>query len=353
MSRAPVITGVGLVTPLGVGVAASWTALLAGRHVMQTGVAPIERDPSVSRVGQLGLIAVSEALGDATPHSMGSTAPALVVGTSKGPADEWLRDPTTAAGLSTLSDDIARRLPFATSPRLTLSAACASGLHALTRAIQLFESGDTNRAIVVASESSLHPMWHGTFKRLGVLPPPGEVCRPFDTDRHGFLISEAAAAVVLEYREPAPGDLIITRSIIAADATHLTGSDPDGRSLRHVLKYLSDDAGPVGFVHAHATATGNDPIELDAIRAVFGSAQPDVYSHKGAIGHTLGASGLVALAISTQIHRTNVRPPMPTVRAPFDPLIATSTHHFTSLNASLILASGFGGALAGTRLERA
>ena len=84
---------------------------------------------------------------------------------------------------------------------MTLSAACASGIYALIRAVMMIQAGEVQRAIVVASESSLHALFTASFARLGVLAPPGYGCRPFDRQRQGFVISEAAAAVCLEAPE--------------------------------------------------------------------------------------------------------------------------------------------------------
>ena len=343
MPLAHVITGIGLVTPLGVGLDATWRAINDGRFITDVGRVPVDRVSRVSRVAQLGLIAAREAI---AYRDVGDAA--LLVGTSKGPADEWLRDPTTALGLSTVSDEIAAELEIAGSPRLTLSAACASGLHALVRATMLLERGDVARALVIASESSLHPIWHGTFKRLGVLAPPGEPGRPFDEDRHGVVISEAAAALVVDRREPQPGDLVIERAAIAADATHLTGSDCQGRSLSALVeRVVGDHAAAISFVHAHATGTAVDAIELDVIRRTVGAVS--TYSHKGTLGHTLGAAGLVAVALSAKVHAARMLPPMPTLRVPLAGL--NRSRELDAKDCSLILASGFGGALAAVKLR--
>src|SRR5439155_11315656 len=107
------------------------------------------------------------------------------------------------------------------------------------------------RGLVVASEASVHPLFLGSFKRLGVLPSPEIGCRPFDETRDGFLMSEAAAAVCLEAapecdvrtgaveRGLSSGSsqtrVAIDRFAFGADATHLTGSDPAGRVLTHLI----------------------------------------------------------------------------------------------------------------------
>lgn len=406
MHETCVIAGVGLVTPLGVGVGATWDALLKGDFVTDLGRVAIGPHADVARVSQLGLSAAREAIGDADVADA-----ALIVGTSKGPADEWLRrddaagkvaaqishhavrparptlppsnghrrfrldgladgvaladppindswehrhtdHPWTGFGLHTLAADLARALEIS-GPRLTLSAACASGLHALARAVLMLRCGDTPRAVVVASESSLDPIWSGSFRRLGVLAPPGQPCRPFDEERHGFVMSEAAAAVVLEWREPRPGEIAVESALLGGDASHLTSPDPESRLLKHLISRSTGDSG-VTFVHAHATATGSDATELAAVAGVLAPHRPLVYSHKGSLGHTLGASGLVGVVINTQVHRTGMIPPHPTTRRTIDaaPLrIAGPAPTRQTVRDSLCLAAGFGGATAVARLR--
>lgn len=333
-----VIAAANCVTPLGLSLDATWEALLAGRFVVDQGVAPIERD-GLSRVAQLALLAAGPVVDDREV--------ALFVGTSKGPADEWLKSGRVGeAGIAELSDDIARELRLV-GDRATCSAACASGAHALAIAAMRLRAGLIDRALVVASESSLDRIWSQNFKRLGVLARPGEPCRPFDEERHGFVISEAAAAIRLERRPARPGEIMLASATIASDAFHLTGGDPDARTLRHLLAISSST---VDLIHAHATATGSDAIELGAIA---GSAHRDaiIYSHKGSLGHTLGASGLVAAALTTRMLRDGVAPAMPTLSRSIDPRVSPDAKR-RELRSAICLASGFGGTAASFALGR-
>jgi 3-oxoacyl-[acyl-carrier-protein] synthase II len=245
-------------------------------------------------------------------------------------------------------------------PRLTLSGACASGLHALIRGAMLIRAGEAERVLVVASESSLHPLFIQSFRRLGVLPPEGVGCRPFDENRAGFLMSEAAAAICLEaadaesLRQSESDVLVVDRFALAGDAAHLTGSDPEGRTLRGVLSHVVDDR-PVDLIHAHGTGTrANDPIELAAIDAVTPASDvtPSLFSHKGALGHSLGAAGLVAIAINCLIHRHGIIPP--NIRTE-SPLPAGRVHisreaQQRTVRRSIALAAGFGGSIAAVSL---
>lgn len=301
---------------------------------------------------------------------------AVVVGTSKGTVEEWLGPPppTTsdnsrrgvrAEGLADLAADLGLWLG-GRGPRLTVSAACASGLHALIRGAMMIRSGEARQALVVAAEASVHPLFLGSFQRLGVLARPGEGCRPFDRNRTGFYMSEAGAAVLLEAVEPdgsvlsqdAPerkprrqqAPVYLENFALGGDATHLTGGDPDARVLKHLLRRVIDGR-PVDLVHAHGTGTQmNDASELAAIDAtvIDQSDPPVVYSHKAALGHSLGASGLLSVVINCMAHTAgeippNVRTthPLPTRRVVI-PRAATRR----PVRRSVAIAAGFGGPVA-------
>src|SRR3954464_875948 len=106
-------------------------------------------------------------------------------------------------------------------PRLTVSAACASGLLALIRGALMIKSGEAKRVLVVGAEASVHELFIGSFRRLGVLAKAGEGCRPFDEGRSGFLMSEAGAAVCLESGDGGAGEVLIEKMAMGGDATHL------------------------------------------------------------------------------------------------------------------------------------
>jgi 3-oxoacyl-[acyl-carrier-protein] synthase II len=370
----PTITGLGLITPLGNGVRQTWRALMEGKFIRDharcsTGFQHVAGEAragspwyEMPRVVRLAHAAALEAIQQAqwSAQTLSDPSTALLIGTSKGPIESWLggafgahRD--DAFGLAELGTTLAPTLHFGAGPILTYSAACASGLHALIQAALLLKSGGAKRALVVAAEASVHPLFIGSFKRLGVLPAEGLGCRPFDRDRDGFLISEAAAAVCLEIGSDKPGIAQIDRFAMAGDATHLTGSDPDGNAMRYVLSQAVDRRG-VELFHAHATGTKlHDPVELSAIASCNpGGARPaSVYSHKGAIGHSLGAAGLVSIVLNCMAHQTSNLPSNVQTHNPIDipPMLELSREVVRRpIHRSVALAAGFGGAMAAVSL---
>ena len=375
MQRIPVITGISLVTPLGNSSAATWDALLAGRHIRDHARTMLDAT-SPDRIHRLAAAAADEAIRDARwgerPGEANRTA--SIVATSKGAIEAWMTAPpeisaSNACGLAEVAARLRADRPLLDGPSLSISAACASGLHAVIRAAMMIRSGEADRVLVVAAEASVHPLFLASFKRLGVLPPEGVGCRPFDENRQGFLMSEAAAAVSVEMVEP---DRVpeayarIDRYALGGDATHMTGGDPRGSTLRHLLARVVDNR-PVELIHAHGTGTTfNDPIELSAFNDICcaGDAAPatppSVYSHKGALGHSLGAAGLVSVALSCMMHAKNFVPPNVQTTNPLRPIIGVmlsstsgekSRKHVQirteatsrTIRRSLCVAAGFGG----------
>jgi 3-oxoacyl-[acyl-carrier-protein] synthase II len=370
---AALVTGTGLVTPLGSTLQASWDALLAGRFISHHAKAATPVGPTtfldLPKVSQLAISAASEAVATAMwdfPRFRGQRV-ALVVGTSKGPIEQWIAPQTPAAstsdkpsacqtalnsGLHDVADAVANAIALPSGPRLTLSAACASGLHALIRGAMMIRAGEAERVLVVAAEASVHPLFVGSFKRLGVLPPEGHGCRPYDRNRSGFLMSEAAAAVCLEAGETSRAIASVDRFGFGGDAFHLTGVDPQGALLRRLLSCVIDGR-PVDLVHGHGTATElNDPAELAALDDLLPVGDATLYSHKGALGHSLGASGLVSVVLNCQAAKLGIVPgnvrttdPLPSRK-----LRIASSPVTVRVGRSVAIAAGFGGATAAVSL---
>jgi 3-oxoacyl-[acyl-carrier-protein] synthase II len=368
------IAGVGLLTPLGLSASSTWHALLRGDHVKTHSRVPINAPAAQSRVTALALLAARQAIEEARWSQLDNAddRAAVLVGTSKGPVESWLSPPQhmevmsyivgglNPNGIADVAATIGRNFHF-TGPRLTLSAACASGLHALIRAALMLRSGEAPRALVVASESSLHPLFEASFKRLGVLAKAETGCRPFDQHRDGFLMSEAAAAVCLEAAGASGHDdhdhettVFIDRFAMGGDATHLTGSDPEGTTLKRLLRAVIADRVP-DLIHAHGTGTAtNDATELAAIEScISAGAMPAIYSHKGALGHSLGAAGLVSVVLNCLMHRHNVV--LPNVRAhtplPTRSVLLSNEPLRGKISRSACIAAGFGGPVAAVSLS--
>ena len=293
---------------------------------------------------------------------------AVIACTSKGSIQEWMQPQSACIhssakagneqhcqfGLGELSSAVAREINATDGIRLTLSAACASGLHGLIRGTIILQTGQARRVLVVAAEASVHPLFLASFKRLGVFPADDEVCRPFDQYRSGFLMSEASAAVCLEATANDCGVVRVDRFAMGADATHLTGSDAEARVLRSLLGTVVENRA-VDLIHAHGTGTiSNDATELAAIEATttrtVGNSRggpPVLFSHKGALGHSLGASGLVAVVLNCLAHQHDIVPGNIHTRFPMVSQavrIHTAPIHQT-VRRSIVTSAGFGGAL--------
>ncbi|HWB55081.1 MAG TPA: beta-ketoacyl synthase N-terminal-like domain-containing protein, partial [Tepidisphaeraceae bacterium] len=177
------ITGLGLITPLGSNCDETFDALLAEQFIQNDSLAKFPRSPSGGCVNALTLAAARQAMMQAGWKRFPEDC-AIVAGTSKGDVESWLtaidqiQDRRSASfswnerlGLGDLASTLADGLDAGSCVRLTYSAACASGLDALARAAMMIQFGEARSALVVAAESSLHSLFVGCFKRLGVLAP--------------------------------------------------------------------------------------------------------------------------------------------------------------------------------------
>ncbi len=350
------ITACALRTPLGSSPDENWQSIVNDRRELRRsevipGVdeALARRFPNqaglygLDRVIKIALLAASDAL-DKTAQPELTDTDGLFIATSKGPVQTLIRALGNPSGVS--ASDAAQitlgpaaigyylRQQLGTPEMVHTSvAACAGSLAAAARAYEALIMSRHRRAIVVAADSSIHPLFDASFSRLGILAPADEggnrQCRPFDPAGRGFFITEAAAAMVLENM---PGEnLRVEGTWLGGDATDLLATDSDAKSLKRGIRTLAGEAG-MDFVHAHATGTRHDAHELAAI-ATLGPTY--VFSHKRFLGHCLGASGLVGLVLSAMCHRHQT-----TLEG--DSLPCRST--------SLTLAQGFGGHIGAVRL---
>jgi 3-oxoacyl-[acyl-carrier-protein] synthase II len=386
--RTALITGLSMITPLGE-TEETWSGLLAGKFI--TNHARAVGGPD--RIHSMAVDVARRALANAKWSGRADGRTALVVGTSKGAVESCLLPPLPCTqgrglgrgasdagqqsahvaasrseplsltlspeyreegiGLASIAARICESFPLLDGPTLTISAACASGLHALIRGAMMIRSGEADRVLVVAAEASVHPLFLASFNRLGVLPREGCGCRPFDQHRGGFLMSDAAAAVCLE---PVESNLTggawakIERFALFGDATHMTAGDPEGRTLRRALRDVGNGR-DVDLIHAHGTGTQiNDPLELSAFddECAHDEHPPIVFSHKGALGHSLGAAGLVTTVLNCLMHARGVVPPNIRTQSPLPTrnLILSQDSIERPIRRSIAVASGFGGATA-------
>jgi 3-oxoacyl-[acyl-carrier-protein] synthase II len=208
---------------------------------------------------------------------------------------------------------------------LTTTSACASGSHAIGEAFRMIRSGYLDAAITGGSEAALTPLGVGGFIAMRALSTrnetPAAASRPFDRDRDGFVISEGAAALILEERESAlrRGATILAEIAGYAcnsDAYHITSPAPDGagaaRCMRMCLEDGELDLGDIRYINAHGTSTPQgDLAESKAIKHVFGehAARIAVSSTKSMTGHTLGAAGAIESVYTVLTILRGVIPP--------------------------------------------
>jgi 3-oxoacyl-[acyl-carrier-protein] synthase II len=354
--RRVAITGLGAVTCCGVGVEALWEGLL---HPAVVGGPVRDFDPEqwfgpkevrqVDRFAQFSVAAADMAFIDAGSLDVD-------------PAKAGVMFATGVGGFETLADQVgvynekgARRVSPRLVPMMMANAgaagismrlgwrgpsevivtACAAGTHAIAAAARLVASGRCDVAIGGGSEASLHPVSIAAFSNMTALSTSGH-SRPFDVRRDGFVMTEGAAALVLEDwdRAVARGATIYAElggAASTADAHHITAPAPDGAGAVACMELALADAGistgDVGHINAHGTSTPlNDLAESRAISKVFGEPGPLVTSTKGVTGHALGAAGAIeAVAAVLTIHHATI-PPTAGYEEP-DPEISLTVIH--------------------------
>ncbi|MEN9787069.1 MAG: hypothetical protein RLZZ299_2333 [Pseudomonadota bacterium] len=338
--RRVVVTGIGMVTPLGVGAEATWAAVLAGR----SGVGPIRRfDPDGFPVrfaaeaplpgsgAPLKEALTRLALGEALAASGVPGGPRLgvCVGSEAArPPLGWLVEsrvvPSDVAALAPdVPTRIAAELAGAEGPRSTVSTACTSSSQAIGEAMLRIRRGEVDAMIAGGVDALSEPLMVVGFAKLGALSTrndaPEIASRPFDVDRDGFVLGEGAGFLVLEEEHAARRrGAHILASIsgwgCSCNAWRITDSPPDGRGAAQAMRAALRDAriapDDVGYVNAHGTSTPqNDRSESQALRTVFGPPRVPVSSTKGHMGHLVAACGAVEAILCVQALRDGVLPP--------------------------------------------
>jgi 3-oxoacyl-[acyl-carrier-protein] synthase II len=345
-----VITGVGAVSPLGVGAHALHERWLAGRSGIENGegaCADFEPTEFMSakevrrsdRFVQLAIAAGALALADAGwDHAAPPCDAAMVgcvIGSGIGGMETFerscneLRDrgpervsPLTiplimgnaAAGVLAMRHGLG-------GPVFGVMSACASGAHAIGTAARLVESGEAEAVVAGGAEATLTPLAKAAFAAMEATSPSG-VSRPFDRRRDGFVMGEGAGVLVLESAELAEerGARILGEVLgygASADAHHLTAPDPSGAAAALAITRALEDAGlpadRLDYVNAHGTSTpAGDAAETAALKRAFGAEHAKripVSSTKSAIGHLLGAAGAVEAIATVLALRDRVAPP--------------------------------------------
>ncbi|HEY1603759.1 MAG TPA: beta-ketoacyl-[acyl-carrier-protein] synthase family protein [Pirellulales bacterium] len=254
-------------------------------------------------------------------------------------------------------------------PRICHSTACASGLIDILAAVRTIEDGKADVALAGSAEG-IHPLFAAGFHRMGVLAhheDPAQACRPFDSERSGFVMGEGGALFVIERLSHAVnrGARIYAEILggrILAEAHHVTGLDADSEALAYLISTTLNDArlapSEVNYINAHGTGTlQNDVVETRGIRRALGRAADKIWvsATKSMLGHLVNASGSVELAITTLALRDGFAPPTlnltnPDPQCDLDciPLVGRSSQFQTALKISV----AFGGHLAAIVLRR-
>ncbi len=361
MGRRVVVTGVGLVTPLGTGVEKTWSALCAGK----SGIGPITRFDA-SEVGvniaaevkdfqvedhidkkvakhldlfvQYAVAAAGEALRNADFQITEENAPRVgsIMGCGLGglPTIEKYHQVALEKGTKRITPFfIPMVIPnmgagqisiiYGTrGPNLCLTTACAAGTHAVGEAFRSIVNDECDVAITGGSESVICPLAVGGFHAMKALSTrneqPEKASRPFERDRDGFIISEGAGVLILEELEHAKarGATIYAEVAgygLSGDGYHMAAPPEDGNGAVRCMRMALKDAGmkpeEVDYVNAHGTSTPlNDVVETRAIKTAFGdhAYKLAISSTKSMTGHMLGGAGgiesvFTALAIKHQI----------------------------------------------------
>jgi 3-oxoacyl-[acyl-carrier-protein] synthase II len=349
VKRSVVITGLGAVTPLGVGAGAlheRWSAGVCGIADGAGACDEFEVDDFFSlkqkrrldRFSQLALVASDEALTQAgMSEQLGydSLRFGCVIATGIGGLGtvESQHDVLRQRGAKLMSPlGIPMYMPNAAAAAVSMKhglrgqtfgvvSACSGSAHALGLAARMIQYGDADAAVAGGSEATLTEFAFGGFNAMQALSPTG-ISRPFDARRDGFVMGEGAGVVVLEEAGAAQARGATILGELAgygstADAHHLTAPDPDGGPAAEAINLALSDAGlsaqEIDYVNAHGTSTPlNDPAETAALKRALGEEQArkiPVSSTKSAIGHLLGAAGAVEAVATVETLRTGIVPP--------------------------------------------
>lgn len=351
MKRRVVITGIGAVTPLGVGARPlheEWARGVVGiedgagwcRSFEPTDHLSVKEVRRLDRFAQLAVVASDEALaqagwgsGDDAPYDPLRVGCIVATGIGGIATVERNHDMMRERGPERVSPlGIPMYMPNAGAAAVSMRhglrgqmygvvSACSGGAHALGSALRMIQYGDADAAIAGGAEATLTEFGFACFNSMQALSDSG-VSRPFDKRRDGFVMGEGAGLVVLEELEAARARGATILGELAgygatADAHHLTAPEPTGIAAARAVTMALEDAGVdpegVSYINAHGTSTElNDAAETNAIKRAFGEQQAHkipISSTKSTIGHLLGAAGAVEAVATVQVLSTGLIPP--------------------------------------------
>lgn len=364
MKRRVVVTGIGMITPVGLDTETSWKGLISGT----SGIGPITQfddkaiptqiageihgfDPEkyiepkeikkMDRFIHFAIAASQMAMDDSglkiTPENADRIGVIVSAGMGGLPAIERVHDAYRDKGYRritpffipmTIINEAAGIVSMrfgAKGPNLSIVSACATGTHSIGEAFKTIQRGDADAMIAGGCESCICPLGVGGFNAMKALSTrndePQRASRPFDADRDGFIMGEGSGVVVLEDLESAVkrGARIYVEIAgygASGDAYHITAPAPNGEGAARCMKMAINDAGlaaaDMGYINAHGTSTKfGDELETTAIKTVFGdhAYKIPVSSTKSMTGHLLGAAGGVEAVISVLALDRGILPP--------------------------------------------
>ncbi|AGY56890.1 beta-ketoacyl synthase N-terminal-like domain-containing protein [Gloeobacter kilaueensis] len=353
--RPVVITGIGVASCLGLDAATTWKRLLTGERgysaaqpLGQAGDLALESSRAIALIER----AACEALADAA-LSTGGADLAVAIGSSRGLQADW----ESSGGRQNLGLDAPARaiarLIESPGPVSALSCACTSGAWAIGTGYRWIRWGLCDRVLVGATDAAITPLNLAGFRQAGALARTA--CRPFEREREGFVLSEGAAALVLEAESVAQGRPYARLLAFAAtdDAYHLSAPHPEALGLERAVRRCLQDAGLLSadVIHAHGTGTTlGDAAEAKLIARLYGATTP-VIAFKASLGHSLGASSAIEAALCCLALRDGLLPPIVGLEHPIAPLAFVREPTNRSPATVLLHSLGFGGQNAALLLE--
>jgi 3-oxoacyl-[acyl-carrier-protein] synthase II len=346
--RKVVVTGIGAVTPLGVGASTLHDRWAAGECGISDGAGrSSDFDPTehlsvkearrLDRFSQFAVVAAGEAVQQAgwdgePPYDPLSVGCVIATGIGGQYTVETQLDVLREKGPKLVSPlGIPQYMPNAATAAVTMKhslrgqsygvvSACASGAHAVGSALRMIQYGDADAVVCGGSEATLTKFAFASFAAMQALSPTG-ISRPFDLRRDGFVMGEGAGILVLEEAEAAIARGATILGEVAGygsttDAHHLTAPEPTGGPASRAIELAMRDAGAepsqIDYINAHGTSTQlNDAAETAAIKRALGeeAKRIPVSSTKSAIGHLLGAAGAVEAVATIRTLITGVIAP--------------------------------------------